>query len=344
MLMGDKLTKSLVILAASILTLSAIAPANAKTAESSAPVGVLSVTPSITAKTLPADYWKTAVSKVRKGIGKATKKAHPMKFSYSPSTLKTHAMIIKDGATQALKAWGRYIDSDIPLTVFVVHPKDRTWFKKKWESIGVWEDWKGAFERPVNGGGAVVIDKAGVPFMWYMASERFVPPKGPIDYYMHEVFHFYQSLDVTPGISTSGDDPCWYVEGSATFLGHANTYTSEAATISEVSPMRQNRTNQIRPYLVDRSGKLREELLKSVFLNGPKVSNDCQHQGPQYGYNLGYFVNELLVYEFGYDKLIDFSLAAKKMEWEQAFSQTYGISAEKWADSSLVSAMKQLFR
>lgn len=325
-----------------LLTASAV-PAQAGNSQPYS-VNVADVSPSLaTAKNLPSDYWKSAVNKVRAGIGKGTKRAHPIKFSYSPSTNKAHAMIIKDGAVQALKAWGRYIESDIPLTVFVAHPKDRVWFKKRWESIGVWEDWKQAFERPVNGGGAVVIDKAGVPFMWYMASENFVPPKGPIDYYMHEVFHFYQSLDVAPGISTSGDDPCWYVEGSATFLGHSMTYASTSSTLAEMAPMRQNRMKQIRPYLVDSKGKLKEDLLKSVFLNGPKVSNDCQHQGPQYGYNLGYFVNERLVHEFGFEKLIKFSLAAKKAEWEEAFLATFGISAEQWASKSLVPTMRHVF-
>lgn len=336
--------KSIAILASSLLALGTLAPAHAIDLESAAASRALAITPSIIAKPLPADYWKSAVNKVRKGIGKATKTAHPMEFSYSPSTLKSHAKIIKNGATKALKAWGRYIKSDIPLTVFVAHPKDRTWFKKKWEEIGVWEDWKGAFERPVNGGGAVVVDKAGVPFMWYMSAEQFPPPNGPIDYYMHEVFHFYQSLDVAPGISTAGDSVCWYVEGSATFLGYSMTYASTSRTIGEMVHRRDYKMKRIRPYLTDKSGKLKEELLKDVFINGPEVSDDCQHQGPQYGYNFGFFVTELLVYEFGYDKLIDFSLAAKKMEWEQAFSETYKISAEKWADSSLVPAMKQLFR
>jgi hypothetical protein len=336
--------KSLAVLTASILSIGFIAPANATNTESSASIDAHSFAPTITAKPLPADYWKSAVTKVRKGIGKATKKAHPMEFSYSPSTLKSHATIIKRGATKALKAWGRYINSDIPLTVFVAHPKDRAWFKKKWEEIGVWEDWKGAFERPVNGGGAVVVDKAGVPFMWYMSAERFPPPNGPIDYYMHEVFHFYQSLDVAPGISTAGDSVCWYVEGSATFLGYSMTYESTSRTIAEMTQRRDYKMKRIRPYLTDKSGKLKEGLLKKVFIEGPEDSNDCQHQGPQYGYNFGFFVTELLIYEFGYDKLIDFSLAAKKMEWEQAFLETYGISAEKWADSSLVPAMKQLFK
>jgi hypothetical protein len=335
-------TASASILLASFV-LAPMAPAQGTTIESQSATQPRTVAPSPLAQPLPSDYWKIAVNKVRAGIGKPTKKAHPMKFSYSPSTQKSHAMIIKDGATQALKAWGRYIESDTPLTVFVAHPNDRAWFKKKWESIGVWENWKEAFERPVNGGGAVVIDKAGVPFMWYMASERFVPPKGPIDYYMHEVFHFYQSLDVAPGISTSGDDPCWYMEGSATFLGHAMTYSSAAATLAEMAPMRQNRMKQIRPYLVDSKGKVRAKLLKSVFLNGPKVSNDCQHQGPAYGYNLGYFVTERLVHQFGYDKMMDFSLAAKKAEWPVAFQATFGVAADKWATDTLVPTMRHVF-
>jgi hypothetical protein len=342
--MNKLFSASLASIVLASFALGSVSPVHASYVVDKPTTSSLAFTPSVRVNALPSDYWESAVLKVRNGIGKPSKKAHPINFSSSPSTVKSHAMIIKKGATQALRAWGRYIKSDIPLTVFVAHPNDRAWFKKRWEQIGVWEDWKQAFERPVNGGGAVVIDKAGVPFMWYMAAERFPPPDGPIDYYMHEVFHFYQSLDVAPGISTSGDDPCWYMEGSATFLGHATTYSSTSATLAEMKPMREVRKKQIRPYLVDRNGKLRASLLKNVFLNGPSVSNDCQFQGPQYGYNLGYFVTERLVHQFGYNKLIKFSLAAKKAEWQDAFMETYGISADEWATKTLVPTMRHVFR
>lgn len=329
------------------LATSTLHPANANGLASEDSLGKSSFSHVVYAKPIPDDYWKKAAIKVQRGVGKPSKKAHPIDFSASPSTIRSHATKIRKGTTQALRTWGRYLKSSPPLTVFVVHPNDREWFKARWEQIGVNGDWTQAFERPLNngGGGAVVLDKTGVPFMWFMSDKRFTPPDhGALELYMHEVFHFYQGIDVAEGISTSGIDPCWYKEGSATFLGLSLLFPDLYSTIYNLGFAREGRMKKLRSYLVTPDGLLNKDLLTSVFLEGPKNTDECQLLEPQYGYNLGFFASERLVYDFGFEKFIEFSLNVKRSPWKDAFKSTFGVSADQWAKNVLVPTMSHVFQ
>ena len=279
--------------------------------------------------------WFAAVESVRAGLISNVDDPHPLDFSASPTTDPEHAEIIREGVEYALKVWGPFIESNRPLAMTVVHPNDKKWFLDRWAKLG--KDNTGEFWWNLavgNGGGAVGVTPAGIPNMYFMTSADYPPPAGSVDYYVHEVAHFFESLNVE-GVSTP-DAPCWLVEGPATFIGFAMAYPEDLGrTTSQLTYERESRAKGLVSYYSNGEG-LSDGTLRDDILNFPRNDDRCQHTGPQLGYNLGMFVAEKLIADFGFNAFIDISTSIAGRTLPQAFELALKQDYEKWVDTKLV--------
>jgi hypothetical protein len=279
--------------------------------------------------------WVRATLSVRESINFDSAGDYPLDFASSPSVVKSHAASVRKGVELALRFWAPYIDSTRPLAMTVVHPNDKTWFLKRWDELG--RDNTGEFWWNLakdGGGGAVGWTESGIPNMYFMASEDFPPPSGPMDYYVHEVTHFFQTL--TNGDSSNEAAPCWYAEGTATFIGHAMTYpTDEARTMEEFVSVRKERAKNLMNFYETVGGPSQARLERDI-LKFPEGDPTCQHETPQFGYNLGMFVAEKLIFDFGFDSFIEMSKGMGGQNLASAFESVNGIDYQRWVKASLI--------
>lgn len=278
--------------------------------------------------------WIDAVISVRNSINSEGTRSYPLDFSASPNVVTSHSKVIREGVDLALKFWAPYIESNRPLAMTVVHPKDKSWFLDRWESLG--RDNTGEFWWNLakdGGGGAVGTTESGIPNMYFMASESFPPPSGPVDYYVHEVTHFFQTLSL--GTSGEAAAPCWYVEGTASFIGFSMTYPAdESRTIAEFAATRRDRAKILMDFY-ESVGGLSNERLERDILNFPPGDPTCQHETPQFGYNLGMFVSEKLIIDFGFESFIAMTKKMSSQELAKAFQTVNKVSYEEWVRDSL---------
>lgn len=284
--------------------------------------------------------WHEAVMDVRATINAQSNRNYPLDFAVSPNVVDSHAKTIRDGVELALRFWGPFIDSDRPLAMTVVHPKDKQWFLERWEKLG--RDNTGEFWWDLavpNGGGAVGWTAAGIPNMYFMAAEQYPPPRGPVDYYVHEVTHFFQT--VTFGAKGESIAPCWYGEGTANFIGFSMTYTNDVnRTLEQFAATREDRA-QILMRFYDANGGLTEKRLIRDILNFPKGDDTCQHEDPAFGYNLGMFVSEKMIIDFGFQSFIDLTREMAKGDMAKAFKAATGADYESWVKGEAIPYVQQ---
>lgn len=279
--------------------------------------------------------WYVALESVRAGLISNVDDPHPLDFAASPSTDPEHAEIIRKGVEYALKVWGPFIASDRPLAMTVVHPDDKKWFLDRWAKLG--RDNTGEFWWDLakgNGGGAVGVTPTGIPNMYFMASAAYPPPSGSVDYCVHEVAHFFESLNIE-GVKTP-DAPCWLVEGPATFIGFAMSYPDNLGkTVSQLEFERSSRAKGLVSYYSGGAG-LSDGTLREDILNFPRNDDRCQHTGPQLGYNLGMFVAERLIADFGFQAFTDISISRAGRSLPAAFEYVLERDYEEWVDAQLI--------
>lgn len=278
---------------------------------------------------LQREDWVLAALSVREAINSDSSAGYPLDFAASPSVLKRHETIVRDGVELALRFWAPFIDSSRPLAMTVVHPNDKTWFLDRWEELG--RDNTGEFWWNLakdGGGGAVGWTASGIPNMYFMTSESFAPPSGPVDYYVHEVTHFFQTVSLGAGGEAAA--PCWYPEGTANFIGFSMTYPNdEKRTIDQFAFTRKERAKILMDFY-DSNGGLTNQRLERDILNFPQGDPTCQHEAPQFGYNLGMFVSEKLIIDFGFEAFIDMTKKMGDQALPEAFESTNGTEYRKW--------------
>lgn len=287
-------------------------------------------------KPVPAYAWEpwiAAVEAVRAGLSSVEGEPHPIDFAASPNSSPEHARIIREGVEFALRVWSPYINSKDPLPTTLVHPDDKQWFLKRTREIGdrmdQWWDYTDG-----QSGGAVGATPAGVPTMYFMTSEGFPPSAEDMNYYVHEVAHFFETLNLKG--AKNPVSPCWFVEGPATFIGYALAFPEDQKrTIEELSEARKYRGKLIFDYYYGLGDPLAEQLEDDV-LNLPLEDKYCQHDGPALGYNLGMFVAEKLIFDYGFSAYIEIVEARNRFNLPQAFEAVTGRDYEDWVSKKLV--------
>jgi hypothetical protein len=282
-----------------------------------------------------SEPWVVAVQSVRSGLESQSPRDYPLDFAASPNSVTSHASIVKKGVSAALRYWSPFINSNRPLAMTVVNPADKSWFLRRWEQLG--KDNTGEFWWNLaksGGGGAVGVTNEGIPNMYFMASSSYPPPDGAIDYYVHEVAHFFQS--VTIGIKNESKAPCWYFEGTASFIGFAMSYPNDLVrTVDELRTIRSDKAKVLYDFYTQNKIFTAKRIERDL-LNFPQGDPSCQHESPQFGYNLGYFVSEKLVIDFGFQAFIDLTLKMKDMSLDEAFEAATRANYRTWIQKSVV--------
>jgi hypothetical protein len=147
-----------------------------------------------------------------------------------------------------------------------------------------------------------------------------------LDYYFHEVTHFYQASVIGERL---GQAPCWFPEGAAMLIGYANSFDDSLNNLGFVSQARNSKLDELRKFLSDKSVS-EKEILK--LLNDYPASDPmCQHVFPQLGYGLGWFVNERIVFDFGWDRYLTYWRNMALTDWETAFNKSFSVTFSQWS-------------
>lgn len=134
------------------------------------------------------------------------------------------------------------------------------------------------------------------------------------------VFMGNQYLARASGRTQADHEMCWVQKGFGTLLG------MEAASRATGVAYTHLRDNWV-------SGMMRYPKTWNLTLNGlsrPGSSPEypCNLLGA--GQNVGMLAAEMLVYEFGLEKMIDFVLRAEEVRYPQAFEETFGFSLNEF--------------
>lgn len=281
--------------------------------------------------------WLKAFDQVWSSLNGSPSDTAPMDFASSPNSVPSDAEVIRDGVEKALTAWQPFNTSGAQVYVTVVHPSDKEWFLERWETLGkggVDEGWFDAVQE--WGGGAAGPNPDGSISMYFMASENFTPPTGAFDFYFHEATHVFESQWRS---EPTGPIACWTVEGPASFIGFANVDPQSKENSQNIySAMRFDRAAVLARYFKSKSG-LDEEVMKNLVLEGVNSDGNCQFEAPYFGYNLGMFITEKLLIDFGFEGFV--ALAQQEMQGSKddlavAFETSLSVSYLDWVDQKLV--------
>lgn len=271
--------------------------------------------------------WLQAFDAVWSYLDSNSAESYPIDFAVSPSTLPENADVIRRGVEQSLQEWAPFISSQTPLPVTVVHPDDKDWFQDRWSKLGGTENSAGWFDSfKETGGGGVSETTQGIPHMHFMILDSNPPKDGPVDFYFHETTHFFES-------STSSYDkisPCWAIEGPASFIGFSKTQPDDKdASAQTMSAIRRESAMFVFDFYSDQGGfteKAALRLTKDLTLGDPQ----CQFEWPAFGYNVGMFIAEKFIIDFGFQGFLDLVAEFNSSSLPQAFFEVTGVDYEEW--------------
>lgn len=284
--------------------------------------------------------WKKSVDQVRSALRQQNTNNYPLDFAVSPNVKKSYSDAVKRSVRLALRFWGPYINSTRPLAVTVIHKDDKDWFLQRWEELGRdntgeywWNLTKG------GGGGAVGTTESGIPNMYFKTLDGDAPPGELVDYYVHEVTHFYQMLNI--GNRTT---PCWYAEGSANFIGFSLSYPNDSnKTIQYFSAVRKDRLNILSQYYSKNGGISKANIINDT-LNFPENDDRCQHVFPQLGYNLGMFITEKFILDFGFQDFVNMTDGLSSYSLAESFERATGKNYIEWVNNELAEYLVTLIK
>lgn len=286
---------------------------------------------------LASGDWLKAFDMIWSSLDSSSDDSSIIDFASSPSSVPSDSEVIRKGVEKALAAWQPFITTGDQISVSVVHPNDKDWFLARWESLGkgaVDEGWFDAVKE--FGGGAAGANPDGSMSMYFMASENFTPPTGAFDFYFHEATHVFESQWRT---EPTGPVTCWTVEGPASFIGFTKVAPQSRENSQNIySAMRFDRAAVLARYFKEEGG-LDEEAIRKAVLDGVNSDATCQFEAPYFGYNLGMFVTEKLLIDFGFEGFV--ALAQQEMQGTKddlpaAFMNSLGVDYSEWVDRNLV--------
>jgi hypothetical protein len=236
----------------------------------------------------------------------------------------------------ALNFWAQFevLKNPIPVTIF--SEKDYDWYMARWIELGRDNTGQGQWDRTLgSGAGAVGWNSEGQRNVWFKISPNLPAEQSltgvdrNLDFYFHEITHFYQGSIIGEKYREA---PCWFPEGAAMLIGYANSFENSENNFNFMSQARDLKLGELRKFFSDKSIS-QNEILK--LLNDYPASDPmCQHKFPQLGYGLGWFVNERLVSDYGWDGYINFWRNMARMEWQQAFNQSFSTSFKSWSSET----------
>lgn len=213
-------------------------------------------------------------------------------------------------------------------SVTVVANEEKREFDQRRDELGMGSWGDDMWRRSGGGGGTVGTNDEGYSQVFF----RLGPQGGDKpydDYAYHEITHSYQDLFDTFDPVTGG--PCWFGEGYAKVVGHANTFIDDRRNLKMYREQRENDIVTLRGYFSLQDGNLSAQL--SEVLRYTHSHRQCNTEEPLFGYRLGWLVSEAWVEEFGFAKTVDFMKGVEGGAFESHFEVEFGIAMDEWLET-----------
>ena len=199
----------------------------------------------------------------------------------------------------------------------------------RYESLGMPGYGDGWWARSSEyGGGTVSRDAQGYSHVFFRLNKA----GGDFpydDFAFHEVTHSYQ--DGLGKIADYTSVPCWFPEGYAMVVGLANSFADDKGNSDFYSSERRARAGLVRDFLKPTKagfeGRLREAM------DFTHANPQCNTLEPLFGYRLGMLVSEAWIYEFGFQRTVDFMSKLEGGDFAVSFEEEFGTPLSTWLDT-----------
>lgn len=254
------------------------------------------------------------------------------RFHYSPNALKSFKDRLEFELTESMKYWWSVYSNTEPFNVFYGTETDLDWLIQAWtpygfdKNKGFAEDFRGRIQREGNqlNAGAVPsqADASHLSILRHSSlanrDDSFLP---------HENVHIVQQYLTK---NQTQKMPCWLREGSANLFG--NFIVAEKYGASAYNSAKRGDMNN---YLWGRSGvELRAFNQNEWFTHLKSLEGNFQGGCDylyRFAYGSGLLLSELLMSEYGFDKMMNFWRAfALEKDWRLSFNEIYGVSIDTW--------------
>ena len=249
----------------------------------------------------------------------------------APNVPKSETEKISAHFNDTLVFWSQFVVNSQPLYTTIISEKDYEWFMNRWKELGSDNTGQYWWDKTGNGeGGAVGWNSAGQINMYFKVLTTRPSTLATREHIFHEVTHFFQATALKNEVNNT---PCWFGEGQAQFVQSAHSDKSEALAKSIAIQNRKWAKNAVNKYIGTTN------LAEGLFNALTNISRDdvlCNRTEPLLGYTLGQLVNEKLVADFTWIKVMDFMKKSPESGWQSSFNFTFGISAEDWYKKELI--------
>jgi len=249
----------------------------------------------------------------------------------APNVPKSETEKISAHFDDTLIYWSQFIINSQPLYTTIISEKDYDWYMKRWQELGSDNTGQYWWDKTGNGeGGAVGWNNAGQINMYFKVLTTKPSTLATREHIFHEVTHFFQATALK---EEKNNAPCWFGEGQAQFVQSAHSDKSEAVAKSVAIQNRKWAKSAVNKYIG--TTNLADGLFNAL-TNISRGDVLCNRTEPLLGYTLGQLVNEKLVADFTWLKVIDFMKKSPEGGWQASFNSTFGISAEDWYKKELI--------
>jgi hypothetical protein len=274
-------------------------------------------------------WWRAMLDS--RSFSKVPKVIQSIDIKSAPNVATSETDKISAHFNDTLIYWSQFVVNPQPLFTTIVSEKDYEWYMTRWQELGSDNTGQYWWDKTGNGeGGAVGWNGKGQINMYFKVLTTKTSTLATREHIFHEVTHFFQATALKQELDNS---PCWFGEGQAQFIqsAHSDRYESVAKSIAI-----QNRTwakKAVNKYIG--TTNLADGLFNAL-TNISRGDALCNRTEPLLGYTLGQLVNEKLVADFTWIKVINFMKKSSEIGWQLSFNATFGISAEDWYKKDLI--------
>lgn len=243
--------------------------------------------------------------------------------------------LIRDHYTRmvvrAAEFWAQFGDSpSLVGSVNVFGHDSRDLYRQRQIAIGRGDLSLDAWTRAEGtGGGTVHTDASGKSHAFFRLNDR----GGDFpydDYAFHEITHSYQEAFAFHG--NYENTPCWFGEGYAKAVGHANTSVDDNENLRIYRGLRSSDAARLRIYFAAEGEDLKTQIVNTLQFshNHPQ----CNTEEPLFGYRLGWLTAEAWIEEFGFAATVDFMKTVAGRDFEATFESYFGVPMDSWLSTS----------
>lgn len=276
--------------------------------------------------------WWQASLKLRKYLGTKSPNLYQYDYVESPNVPRNLSLKIRSDLDSANNFWSQFFSSSRLMPVTLITEKDYDFFIDRWKKLGS-DNTGDMWWNMTNGGqgGAVGWGPNSGPNVYFKlpAAGNYYDPGA--SHYFHEMTHFVNQITFK---EKAPNNPCWYEEGFAEFVGRSMAYTSDVQNFLFVKNARSIMKTDLNRYLSQKA--FTNEGLMDYLTKVKFSSENCFSQQPYMGYQLGMFISEKLIYDFGWDKMVLFLKEITNSDFDTSFNKTFGTNTSSWYSDNFI--------